>query len=321
MKSFFRFFNILVFLFATSCDAPNSLTEYSSTDKESALLYAARKAVDNSQWDKAIGIITQEMSALERERVSSKETLMLAYGGKCGIRFFDLVNQLKNTQTGTVFEIMLKLYANKALNNTSCEQSYLTLQSLGDNPADRSKNSNIYAALLGMTQVSATLKAKFDTDNQGGGDGYADGVIDACVNTNANLRLTDDDMKTIAIGMGLFLQNVSAIGSDIAGGSIIGSLQDVEQLCSVPIDVTGIPGGITVPPEFLEPIECLSTKASQVTPKHVRLIRRMVESSVYGFSPANYGGNACDISVLTPDLSDPLNPKLVAQCCPLLEVP
>lgn len=321
MKVAFRFLTLLIFLFATSCDAPNALTEYSSADKESALLYAAKKAVDNSQWDRAIEIITQEMDPPERQKVSSKETLMHAYGGKCGIRFFDLVNQLKNTQTGTVFQILLKLYSNKALNNSSCEQSYLTLQSIADDPQLRSKNSNIYAALLGMTQVSATLKSKFDLDNQGAGDGYVDGAIDACSNSNANLRLSDSDLTTIAIGMGLFLQNVSAIGSDIAGGSILGSLQDVEQLCSMPIDVTGLPGGITVPPEFLEPIECLSTKASQVTPKHIRLIRRMVESSAYGFSPANYAGNSCDISVLTPDLSDPLNPKLVAQCCPLLEVP
>lgn len=321
MKSVFRFFTILIFLSATSCDAPNALTEYSSTEKESALLYAAKKAVDNSQWDRAIEILTQEMAPTERQAVASKETLMLAYGGKCGIRFFDLVNQLKNVQTGTVFEILLKLYTNKALNNASCEQSYLTLQSLSDDPTGRSKSSNIYAALLGMTQVSATLKAKFDTDNQGGGDGYVDGAIDACANANANLRLTDMDLTTIAIGMGLFLQNVSAIGSEIAGGSILDSLQDVEQLCSTPIDVTGIPDGIIVPPEFLEPIECLSTKASQVTPKHIRLIRRMIESSAYGFGPSNYNGSPCDISVLTPDLSDPLNPKLKAQCCPLLEVP
>lgn len=320
MKSVFRFFTILIFLTATSCDAPNALTEYSSTEKESALLYAAKKAVDNSQWDRAIEIITQEMDPPERQKVSSKETLMHAYGGKCGIRFFDLVNQLKNTQTGTVFQILLKLYSNKALDNSSCAQSYLALQSIADDPQLRSKNSNIYAALLGMTQVSATLKSKFDIDNQGAGDGYVDGSIDACTNSNANLKLSDSDISTIAIGMGLFLQNLSAIGSDIAGGSIVDSLKDLKQLCSMPFDVTGFPAG-TIPTELLEPIECLSTKESQVKEPHVRLLRRMIESSAYGFAPANYNGSSCDISVFTLDQTDPQNPKLLAECCPGLVVP
>lgn len=324
MKIIFRLFNIFIFLFATSCDAPNALTEYGSTDKESALLYAAKKAVDNSQWDRAIEIITQEMDLSERQRVASKETLMHAYGGKCGIRFFDLVNQLKNAQSGTVFDILLKLYAGKALDNASCEQSYQTLQSLGDDPASRTKNSNIYAALLGMTKVSATLKTKFDIDNQGAGDGYVDGTIDACDNLSpsVNLKLTDGDVKSVAVGVGLFLQNVSAIGSEIEGGSIMGSLDLVKDLCSAPIELGPIviPPEITLSPDFFDPINCLTTKPEQVGPKNIRLIRRMIESSAYGFAPANYSGGACDISILTLDVSDPIRP-IKAQCCPDLVVP
>ncbi|AHI06804.1 hypothetical protein BDW_11520 [Bdellovibrio bacteriovorus W] len=324
MKVAFRFLTLLIFLFATSCDAPNALTEYSSADKESALLYAAKKAVDNSQWDRAIEIITQEMELPERQKVSSKETLMHAYGGKCGIRFFDLVNQLKNANTGTVFQILLKLYANKSLNNLACEQSYLTLQSMGDDPQLRSKSSNIYAALLGMTQVSATLKSKFDLDNQGAGDGYADGSIDACdnISPSAPLKLTDNDVKTIGVGVGLFLQNISAIKADIAGGSIVDSLTHVQSLCAAPIDL----GGIVIPPEILpqdafEPINCLTTKLEDVKDKNIRLLRRMIESSAYGFAPARYSGNPCDITALNLNQTDAANPRLEAQCCPALAVP
>lgn len=336
---------LLCLLLTTSCGQPNVLTEYSNTDSDEALYLDAKNKMDDFDWDGAIDIMTNQLSAGYQARNDVKTSLMHAYGGKCGISFFDLIHSLSNVSSTKMFEFVLQLYANKVVDVTACDHAITVLKSIGATAAERTNQQNAFAAILGLTRMATTIHAKFDTESSGLGNGIVDAGADSCVIGNGVGQLSDADMNRIIAGLGLVFENLSALGDQLTGGTAGSSFDAAKTLCetAVPtLDKTtpqsldpGVPAGISwtdlghtnpptwpdlgLPADIADPINCLNTDESAVTDKMRRIFRRMIKDANLGVGMAA----SCDITNMTFDLNAQSPPKVdvTINCCPGLAKP
>ncbi|MGZ3774580.1 MAG: hypothetical protein ACXVCY_02025 [Pseudobdellovibrionaceae bacterium] len=335
------FIILMSLVITTSCGQPNVLTSYSNSTSDAAIFQNAQTKVNNGDWDTAISIITTQLSASYQARSDVKETLMYAYGGKCGISFLTLVNGMKNVSSSQMFKFALQLFAGTTVDLTACDNAYTTLASIGA-ASVRTTDQNIYAAILGLTRMAATLHARMDTDASGAGDGVVDTGWDSCVVTTAVNRLSDADMDRIVSGIGLIFENMTALGSVLSSGSASSAFTSALTACQTPLTVPavgqptdyGAPGGTTwtslgfstnsptwvdlgLPADLTTALSCLNTDPAAVSDKMRRLFRRMISSSSMGFG-------TCDISNATFNVNTSANPpkaSIAMNCCPSLVAP
>lgn len=272
---------ILSLAITTSCDKANVLTEYSKTDTDEALFIDSLKKMDNLDWDGAIDILTNQLSTDYRARRDVKERLMQAYGGKCGISFFDLIANLKGVSSSKMFEFSLQIFGNRSVNVAACDNSFNVLMNLGTSGVSRTNDENLFAAVLGLTKMATNLHVKLDTENAGLGNGTVDAGWDSC-NSGAAVGLTDAQVDKVISGVGLIFENLAVLGAQLTSGSAGTSLTNALNQCE----------------SYLGAGNCTIVQESAVTPQIRRLFRRMMSSSAMGFG-------ACD-----------LNDMMTPSCCP-----
>lgn len=342
---------IIIFLslaITTSCDKANVLTEYSKTDGDEALYYEAEKLIDAEDWDGAIEILTTDLSATYRSQAKVKETLMHAYGGKCGINFFDLIDRLKDVSSSKIFEFALDLFEGADTDITACDNSIATLLELGATADLRTNNQNVYAALLGLTRMAVTLHTKFDTESSGAGDGTVDAGWDACTASSAAGRLSDADMNRIATGVGLIFENLSYLTDELTSGSAGSAFDSAKTLCEAtppaiqdPEDYDPSYAGMGwddlpvapvlpaspaysdfgLPSYFDEALTCTNTVDSAVSANMRVIMRRLIASSDMGFGTCDISNVAVNFTFDTtgaPPYDRPVG-DVVSNCCPNLD--
>jgi hypothetical protein len=337
------FSTMLCLILTVSCESGNFLEEYSQTSSDEALYIEAKKKINEFQWDEAIEILTNQLSASYQAKTQVKETLMQAYGGQCGISFFDFVEGLKSATSTKMFEMVMQIFAGRAVNSTACDNSLAVLHSLGGTAATRTNSQNLYAAILGLTRMATTLRAKFDTDASGLGNGTVDAGWNSCTAASVANRLSDADLDRIVTGVGLVFENLSALGDQLTSGSAGSTFQGAKTICETeitipnignPVDwdpalvgqtwatVLGRPPGYTptwvdfgLPSDFADALDCLNTYDAQVSAKMRRIFRRMISSTSTGFG-------TCDIANMSFNFDiNTLTAAVTAECCPALAAP
>lgn len=333
MRAVKHFILLTLLLITSSCDKPNVLTEYSKTDSDEALFLEARKRMDNFEWDKAISILTSDLTPEYRNTSKVKERLMHAYGGKCGISFFDMIHSLKSMNSTSMFDIALKVFDQKVVNVAACDAAIGVLHELGPTSATRTHDQNTFAAILGLTQMGTTIKAKFDRESSGLGDGSVDSGWNACEISSATLRLSDDDVNRVATGVGLIFENLLALGDSLTSGSAGGAFDDARALCETPLNLPtilqphdydpsiaagtswtafGLPASPTytdfgLPADIAVPLSCTNTFSTAVPNKMRRLMRRLIASSDIGFGGTS-GDPGCNLSSVNAEAKAVPNP-------------
>jgi hypothetical protein len=277
-----------VLLSLTSCSDPNFFKQFSKQDSDEALYHEALKKIDALDWDAAINIMANQLSASYKQSVKVRESLMGAYAGKCGLSFVTLVSGLASS-TGGIFKLALGAFGGLQVDVASCDSAALILQSLGSS-TERTQNQNLYAAILGLTKLGVNLHNTLDTESSGIGDGAVDGGSDVCaepVSTTAG-QLTDAEIKKVIVGTGLIFENIATLAAAIGTGNAgVDSMNAAKTACEA---IAGV-GNCTITDEG----------STAITPQAIRFFRRLVASS-------SMGVGSCDISV-------PLS------CCPALAVP
>lgn len=339
---------VLSLAITTSCDKPNVLTEYSKTDGDDALFYESRKMMDSENWDGAITILTTSLSASYRSQTKVKERLMHAYGGKCGINFFNLIQSLKNVSSSKMFEFALELYATQQTDITACDNSIATLHELGATADLRTNNQNVYAALLGLTRMAVALKTKFDTESSGLGDGNVDVGWNSCTPSAAASHLTDADMNRVATGIGLIFENLSYLSDELTAGSAGSAFDSAKTLCEASLPAIGDPedydaslagqgwedlpvtpvltasptyADFGLPSYFDQPLSCTNTLDSAVTDNMRVIMRRLIASSSMGFGSCDIADIEVDFTFDTAGMPPYDRPQgsIVSNCCPNLD--
>lgn len=331
----------------TSCSSENFLEDFSKTDSNAAYYFEAKQKIDQFLWDEAIEIIQTKLTRKYQDRPEVKETLMHAFGGKCGISFFDFINNLKKTTSNRMFVFSLQLFAGRAVDMEACDLSLETLHSISEDPSERTNQQNLFAAILGLTRMATTLRAKFDVDASGLGDGIVDATSSACVNSSSALRLSDTEVDRIVAGVGLIFENLTILTESLTEGSAGNVFGTAKTICeanygldelkepkdyAAPGDTSmdsltwaiifGKPAGykptwtdLGLESDFGDPLNCMNTKDADVSNKMRRVFRRMIESSEMGFGTCDIGNVKMEFNPATKKAA------VSAECCPGLVAP
>lgn len=250
----------------------NILSEIGNKNSDEALLFDAQAAVNAQQYDSAISIVTQRVSASGQQSTRAREILASGYAGKCGLNFIDYVTGLADAVSGSTFVLVSAPFVGAAVSPDSCLSSLQTLDLIGTN-VQRTSNQNAFAAIVGMVLMGSATRYYTD-DAPVNGDGAQD-VVDA------SCALTDAQIDNVILGYGYMTENFSAI-SDQIGASSSTTISDSITTC------TAIAGA-----------SCSNTDPAQITPLMRDAMRDLMNTSQYGVGTAD-GSNPLLIPAACP---------------------
>ena len=332
MDIFKRIFILIVTLsVTTSCGTENVLSEVSNKETDEAYYIDAKKELDNMQWDSTVTIITSKMSANYQARRDVKMTLASAYAGKCGLIFMDLIQGMTNNPSSAMFQFFMGVWGGKTVNPDSCELAIGVLQGIGTK-TQRTTNENLFLSLLGVARIGTNLVANLDNGDHNGamdtdatvchGDAAGTGTAwQSPLSTffptppgGMTQYMTSNNMKRVAAGLGLILENLDALTGALGSGSSLDGIDDISTMCSTVMStITG------------SSVSCDSmTTTGAVTDEMVYAMRMMLASSDFGL------GSTCTVTGTTTFLGDVAtylanwptpNAPPADVCCPSTAIP
>ena len=244
----------------------------------------AIKAIDNQDYATAIDILTNQVSSGFQARRDVKNYLASAYAGKCGLNFANLVNYISGTSTTNFFAIFMGAFAGGTLDIASCDSAQLIMESIGT-ASNRTSDENIFMSLVGIIKTGTNLAVKMDTAAP---FGTIDGVPnDFCTNSATAGHLSDAEVKKIIVGLGVVLDNFSALTGVLNGGLTgVNSIAPTMTQCANAAKI--IDPTVTT---------CQFTKESDITSAAVvKVYRSLLKTTTIGFGTA---GDNCDMSTGT----------------------
>lgn len=269
MKNIFAIVILMILL--GSC-SQNILTEMSGKNSDDALLFDAQTQINALQYDNAISIITQRVSAAGKVTVRARELLASGYAGKCGLNFLDFTSRLAAAVSGSTFVLVSTPFVGVAVSPADCLTALKTLDLIGTN-AQRTTNENAFAAVVGMVLMGAATRQYTDAAPVNG-----DGVQDA---PDISCSLTDPQMDNIILGYAYMAQNFTAISGQI-GSSSSTTISDSITIC------TGLAGG-----------SCTNTDPAQITANMRNTMRDLMNTVQYGVGTKD-GSNPALIPAACP---------------------
>jgi hypothetical protein len=270
-------FKILVtlsvaFLFLLSC-SNNVLSDLNSKTTDEAYLFDAQTAVNAQQYQSAIDIITQKLSATAQTSVAARELLANAYAGKCGLNFVDYTDSLSQAVSTSAFVIAATPFVGKVVDPASCLTALKTLDLIGAT-ASRTTNQNAFASVLGMVLMGSATRLITD-DNPVNGDGVQDVVGISC-------SLTDPQIDNVVLGYAYMAQNFTALSAAQIGSGSQTTITNSIAVCSA------IAGA-----------SCTNTDPALITPLIRDTMRDLMNTSQYGVGVFD-ASNPANIPVSCP---------------------
>lgn len=256
MKRSFLYLIILA-LFMNSC-GPNVLSGLGSQTSDEYYLEEATKANNSQNYDYALDVLLNKLSAGAQAQASTKELLASAYAGKCGFNFVEYVDGLANS-TGSPFSLVMQPFVQVAAEPSYCLLALQTIDTIGA-PAQRTTNQNTFSAITGLVLMGISLRAYADKD---GVDNNGNGTMDLNNMVCQAGQISDDQMNDIIVGYGYFVTNFSYIGAMLGNAS--SGLSDSISMC------TSAPGA-----------DCDVTDKAAVTSQTRDVMRRLLNTTNYG---------------------------------------
>ena len=201
----------------------NFLNELSDKNTDDAVIYDAKVAVNEQNYDYAIELLTQRLSASGQTKTEARETLASAYAGKCGLNFLSFVDGLANAVSGSAFQLVSSPFVGVDVNADYCLDSLQTLDLIGPTET-RTTDQNAFASIVGMVLMGASTRAYTD-NNPVGGDGAQDAADISC-------SLTDAQIDNIILGYGYMAKNFSALSTSQIGSSSSTTISDSINTCT-----------------------------------------------------------------------------------------
>lgn len=273
MKRNFLYLTILA-LFMNSC-GPNVLSGLGSQTSDEYYLEEATKANNAQNYDYALDVLLNKLSAGAQARASTKELLASAYAGKCGFNFVDYVDGLANS-TGSPFNMVMQPFVQVAADPSYCLLALQTIDTIGT-PSQRTTNQNTFSAITGLVLMGISLRAYADKD---GTDNNGDGLMDVNNMVCQAGQISDDQMNDIIVGYGYFVTNFAYIGAML--GNATSGLDDSISMC------TSTPGA-----------DCDVTDKASVTSQTRDVMRRLLNTTNYGIGDEQ-GDDAMEIAMACP---------------------
>ena len=269
---------VLIFGLVNHSCGPNVLSGLSSQTSDDYYLEEATKANNAQNYDYALDVLLNKLSAGAQAKVATKELLASAYAGKCGFNFIDYVTSFADNTADAVFDVMMQPFVQVEAAPEYCLLALQTMDSIGT-PAQRTANQNTFSAITGLVFMGISLRAYADKDGTGNnGNGSMDSNNMICNDT----LVTDDQMNDIIVGYGYFVTNAAYVSAELLGDTSMDGLTDSIAVCE------SIPGA-----------ECAVTDKDAVTSQTRDVIRRLLNTSNYGIGDEQ-GDDALEIAAACP---------------------
>lgn len=254
-----------------SCNE-NLLEGMASKTFDEAYLNEARKAMNNQDYQIAIEIILNQVSAEGQTKADTKELLAGAYAGKCGLNFLNFVDSLSHATSGTAFTYTATPFVGVVVDPPSCLSALSTMESIGP-AASRTLSQNVFAAIAGMSLMGSATRSY--TDNSPvNGDGSQDSAGISC-------GLTNTQTDFIILGFGYMSENFSFLTASQLGVSGA-AFADVIFKCSS----LGT--------------SCSIKDPAAITPALRGAFRRLLNTKEYGVGTVVTGGDPTLIATACP---------------------
>lgn len=273
MKITFLYLTIFA-LFINSC-GPNVLSGLGSQTSDEYYLEEATKANNSQNYDYALDVLLNKLSAGAQARASTKELLASAYAGKCGFNFVEYVTALAES-TGSPFNVVMQPFVQVAAAPEYCLLALQTIDSIGA-PAQRTTNQNTFSAITGLVLMGISLRAYADKD---GTDNNGDGLMDVDNMVCQAGQVSDDQMNDIIVGYGYFVTNFAYIGTMLGNAS--SGLSDSISMC------TSVPTA-----------DCDVTDKNSVNSDTRDIMRRLLNTTNYGIGDEQ-GDDVMEIAAACP---------------------
>ncbi|WP_409478006.1 hypothetical protein [Pseudobdellovibrio sp. HCB154] len=273
MKITFLYLTIFA-LFINSC-GPNVLSGLGSQTSDEYYLEEATKANNSQNYDYALDVLLNKLSAGAQARASTKELLASAYAGKCGFNFVEYVTALAES-TGSPFNVVMQPFVQVAAAPEYCLLALQTIDTIGT-PSQRTTNQNTFSAITGLVLMGISLRAYADKD---GTDNNGDGLMDVDNMVCQAGQVSDDQMNDIIVGYGYFVTNFAYIGAML--GNATSGLDDSISMC------TSIPTA-----------DCDVTDKNSVNSDTRDIMRRLLNTTNYGIGDEQ-GDDAMEIAAACP---------------------
>ncbi|MES2801549.1 MAG: hypothetical protein V4654_03575 [Bdellovibrionota bacterium] len=268
---------LTIFSFFINSCGPNALSGLSSQTSDEYFMEEATKANNNQDYDYALDVLLNKLSAGARTSVTAIELLASAYAGKCGFNFVNYVTALSDSSSSAVFNVVMQPFVQVATAPEFCLLSLQTIDTLGA-PGVRTANQNTFSAITGLVLMGASLRAYADKDGVGNnGSGAMDSVDMIC----DDALVTDDQMNDVIVGYGYFVTNLAYVSASMLGSSSFDSLNDSLEVCN---DLGG---------------ECDVTEKDNVSAATRMAIRNLLNTTTYGIGDKP-GATPGDLLVACP---------------------
>lgn len=282
MKNRKGIFRILSLSFAAaltaSCGGTNLLKDLSNKESDEAIYLDALKLTDQGRYTEALAKFAELNPSFAAEP-EKRRALAGAYAGQCGQ---DILAQSQSLSSGSgaPFATFMSMFTNLEVTPTSCYLAQTTIENtFGNLSSARESSDNLFMAILGMSKIGSFLRNAADQDMDGAIDGNTAGV---CGGTDTDLVpdgipgpfdachadcISDNDVKQVGTGLGLVIDNFTAISASFGGSSSVGAISDMQEACAL---IPGNPCAITDP----------NNAGYDATA--IKVIRSMIKSQSFG---------------------------------------
>jgi hypothetical protein len=239
---------------ATGCGW-NVLEESADKNSDAALLFEARKQMNDAKWADAITLI-QKMSQEGQTKRETRATLASAYAGRCGLNLIHMADSIAQANGINFFPVLLRALRGATSDSiVDCENAEAQILSIASDPEARLADENVMMAFIGFAKVGAILAANADPS----GTGTADPIFDSCDRG----QLSEHDLRQLGTGLTISISSLSASGSSIAAG-----------LADAVTDVCAAAAGINPDFDF-----CEITDPADFSAEHLQALGTIVKMS------------------------------------------
>ncbi|MCB9025073.1 MAG: hypothetical protein H6625_02040 [Bdellovibrionaceae bacterium] len=273
-RSIFLYIFIISFSL-TNCT--NILDEFAKKDTDEALLFEAKKNMNDGSWDLAIANFAKMSTAFLAER-DVKLQHAKAYAGRCGLDLLQLFEDLSsNLSTGRLYALLMSAFTGATSSNADdCATAEDLLLSISTSASSRSSEENSTLAFISFAKMGAIFAAFSDETTS---DGTVDGDFDACQD-NTSPGVPEAYVREVGIGLAIASTSLTAA---ISSGGLTGAdeLTSATSACTA-LEALGAQFNF-----------CSQTDPSALTADQVKAIRwTMMDNQSIGLG----GANNCDLS-------------------------
>ncbi len=276
---------LLIAICFSNVQCANVFERYlAETDTDRALLYEARKLVDQKRYSEAQSKLRLMTSAFFAER-EVQVLYASTFAGLCGLDAIQLALNLSQNNSGgtdTLFKLLFTAFARGTTTSIAyCKLAESTLAAVIDNPNTRGTVDEYFLMIfISLAKIGNVLTYAADAD--------ANTVVDTPFNHCTDAELTNLNVAEVGVSLTRILTSLTGAATTIAGIPNA----NLSALCA---QVAALPGITTSPCDYTN----ATTMAADA--QAIKAVKMLIGTSDVGLGTCNGGTNPTMTNCLVVD--------------------